>query len=449
MAAGAAGAGGPARASAGSAAAGRSQQAPSSRSGRDRRSDISSADSGGGNIPSAASATLLTPGGTEIPPSAARAAESAGGPEPAHALIPRWLYTGGAWSWRLIVIGVVGYFLLHFILKLQLVVLPFLGAMVFTALLRPMSRWLQQHGFSRLSATWLTFLISLIVVCGLGTLVVYRSIVEWHVLVNDLTATTEKARHWLASGPFHLKDTDLQDFQQKIVDTVNRHRGVVVNGIINGASIVGEAIAGMILAAFITFFLLYDGERIWRFVRAPLRPRTSERVDRAAGAAWHTLSGYIRGSVVIATIHAAVIAVSLFALGVPLIAPLAMLVFVTSFIPLIGVLIGGGLSVFVTLGTHGLTPALILLGILVVEHQVEGHLLQPFIMGRYVRIHPLAIALALTAGGVLQGIVGAIVAVPLVAMVHAAWPHLRESELTVTPEEPPPPGHVVVGGSAD
>jgi predicted PurR-regulated permease PerM len=397
-----------------------------------------SAPSGSAPSGSAPSATILS--------AAAHAPHGETAAEPAHALIPRWLYTGGAWSWRLIVIGVVAYYLLKFILRIELVVLPFLGAMVFTALLRPLSLRLQQHGFSRVLATWTTFLIALLVVLGIGTLVVYRSIVEWHTLVDELTTTTDKVRHWLSTGPFHLKNTDLKDIQQKLVDTLNQHRGAVVNDIINGASIVGEAIAGMILAAFITFFLLYDGERIWRFVRSPLRPRTAERVDRAARAAWTTLAGYIRGSVVIATIHAVVIAVSLLILGVPLIAPLALLVFVTSFIPLVGVLIGGGLSVFVTLGTQGLTAGIVLLVILVVEHQAEGHLLQPFIMGRYVRIHPLAIALALTTGGILQGIVGAIVAVPLVAMVHAAWPHLRESVLTVTPDEPPPPGHVLVGG---
>ncbi|HXR42009.1 MAG TPA: AI-2E family transporter [Acidothermaceae bacterium] len=395
-------------------------------------------------VPSAAAATILGPNAGKRVRTGAPAGETAA--EPAHALIPRWLYTGGAWSWRLIVIGIVAYYILHFLLKIELVVVPFLGAMVFTALLRPLSQRLQRRGFSRLLATWTTFLISLIIVLGLGTLVVYRSIAEWHTLVNDLSATTDKLRHWLSTGPLHLKNTDLKDLQQKLVDTLNQHRGVVVNDIISGASIVGEAIAGTILAAFITFFLLYDGERIWRFVRAPLRPRTAERMDRAAGAAWHTLAGYIRGSVVIALIHAVVMAVSLLILRVPLVAPLALLVFVTSFIPLIGVLIGGGLSVFVTLGTQGLTPGIILLAILVVEHQLEGHLLQPFIMGRYVRIHPLAIALALATGGILQGILGAIIAVPLVAMVHAAWPHLRESELTVTPDEPPPPGHVLVGG---
>lgn len=401
-------------------------------------------DSPGGQQPASATPRAATTGAASS--AAARAPHGETAAEPAKTLIPRWLYTGGAWSWRLIAIGIVAYFVLRFILRIQLVVVPFLGAMVFTALLRPMMLRLQRRGFSRLWATWTTFLLALIVVLGVGTLVIYRSIAEWHTLVSELSDTTDKVRHWLSTGPFHLKNTDLKDLQQRLVDTLNQHRGVVVNDIINGASIVGEAIAGMILAAFITFFLLYDGERIWRFVRAPLRPRTSERIDRAAHAAWTTLAGYIRGSVVIATIHAAVMAVALLILGVPLIAPLALLVFVTSFIPLVGVLIGGGLSVFVTLGTQGLTAGLVLLAILIVEHQAEGHLLQPFIMGRYVRIHPLAIALALTTGGILQGILGAIVAVPLVAMVHAAWPHFRQSDLTVTPDEPPPPGHVLVGG---
>jgi predicted PurR-regulated permease PerM len=134
-------------------------------------------------------------------------------------------------------------------------------------------------------------------------------------------------------------------------------------------------------------------------------------------------------------------------LGVPLVAPLTLLVFITSFVPLVGVLVGGGLAVFVTMGTQGVQAGVILLVILVVEHQLEGHFLQPIIMGRYVELHPLAIALALTAGTILEGVVGAIVAVPLVAMLHAAWPHLRESELIVAPDEPPPPGHVLIDPS--
>ena len=279
---------------------------------------------------------------------------------------------------------------------------------------------------------------------GVGTLVIYRATVEWHTLVKDLSATSDKVRHWLSTGPLHLKDQDLTDLQKKAVAQLNQHRGAIVNGVVNGASVLAEVLAGTILAAFITFFFLYDGERIWRFVTSPLRPRTAERVDRAALAGWNTLSGYIRGSVTIATIHGLAMGITLSVLGVPLVAPLTLLVFITSFVPLVGVLVGGGLAVFVTMGTQGVTAGIILLAVLVVEHQLEGHLLQPIIMGRYVSLHPLAIALALTVGTILEGVVGAIVAVPLVAVLHAAWPHLRESELVVAPDEPPPPGHVLV-----
>jgi predicted PurR-regulated permease PerM len=375
---------------------------------------------------------------------AAIAATKPTGPPPAQTLLPRWLVTAGAWSWRLIALGIVGYFLLMFLLRIEVVVLPILAALVFTALLRPLMMFFQRHGLSRLLSTWVAFLIAVLVVLGIGTLVVYRSTVEWHTLVKDLSATSEKFRHWLSTGPLHLKNQDLADLQQKAIAQLNQHRGAIVTTVVSGASVAVEFVAGVVLTAFITFFFLYDGERIWSFVTVPFRSRTAERVDRAALAAWTTLSGYIRGSVIIAMFHGLVMGITLSILGVPLVAPLTLVVFITSFVPLIGVLVGGGLAVFVTMGTQGVTPGLILLGVLIVEHQLEGHFLQPIIMGRSVSLHPLAIALALTVGSILEGVVGAIVAVPLVAMLHAAWPHLRESELVVAPDEPPPPGHVLV-----
>ena len=382
---------------------------------------------------------LITPSS----PSGSASAKPTGAP-PAQTVLPRWLVTGGAWSWRLIAIGIVGYYVVLFILVIQLAVLPFLGAMVFAALLRPLAARLQRIGLSRLLATWVTFLLATLVILGVGTLVVYRSTKEWHTLVHDTSATTDKLRHWLSTGPLHLKDQDLKNLQKKGLDQLNQHRGAIVSGVVSGASVAVEILAGLVLSAFISFFLIYDGERIWRFVSSPFRGRTAERVDRAALAAWNTLSGYIRGSLIIATIHGLIMGISLSVLGVPLVAPLTLLVFITSFVPLVGVLVGGGLAVFVTMGTQGVTAGIILFAILVVEHQLEGHLLQPIIMGRSVELHPLAIALALTVGTILQGVVGAIVAVPMVAMFHAAWPHLRESELVVAPDEPPPPGHVLV-----
>ena len=388
---------------------------------------------------------LITPtSGVSASAEAAIAATKAPGPPPAQTVLPRWLVTAGAWSWRLIALGIVGYFLLKFILRIQVVVLPILAALVFTALLRPLMMFFQRHGLSRLLSTWVAFLIALLVILGIGTLVVYRATVEWHTLVKDLSATSEKVRHWLSTGPLHLKNQNLADLQQKAVAQLNQHRGAIVNTVVSGASVAAEFAAGLVLTAFITFFFLYDGEGIWRFVTAPFRSRTAERVDRAALAAWTTLSGYIRGSVIIATFHGLIMGITLSILGVPLVAPLTLVVFITSFVPLIGVLVGGGLAVFVTMGTQGVTPGLILLGVLVVEHQLEGHFLQPIIMGRSVSLHPLAIALTLTVGSILEGVVGAIVAVPLAAMLHAAWPHLRESELVVAPDEPASPGHVLV-----
>ncbi|MBX6371905.1 MAG: AI-2E family transporter [Acidothermus sp.] len=367
--------------------------------------------------------------------------------------VPHWLRTAGAWSWRLLVSGIVAYFVLRFLVRVQIVVLPFLGAMVMTALLRPLCLRLERRGLPRLVATWATFLIALVVVFGVGAAVVYRTTVEWHTLVSDLSATADKVRHWLATGPLHLRSTNLKDYQQQIVDALKSHRGLLVSEVVSGASVAGEIGAGLILTAFTTFFLLYEGERIWQFLLLPLRPPTARRVDVAARAAWQTLSGYIRGSVLIASFHAVVMAISLLVLHVPLVAPLAVITFITSFIPLVGVLVGGGLSVFVTLGTQGLVAGIILLVILVVEHQVEGHLLQPFIMGRAVRLHPLAVALALAAGTVLGGIIGAIVAVPVLAMVKSAWPHLWAPRIDVpsdfVSEAAPRPGGEGPKGTAN
>lgn len=314
---------------------------------------------------------------------------------------------------------------------IQIVLLPLLAAIVFTALLRPLRLRLEGAGLGRLGATWLTFLTAIVVVAGVATFVAYFAHGQFHSFQNEFTNTVHKLRHYLVTGPFHLKESQLNKLGSQIGHWLSQHQATVVSSAVKGATVVGEFLAASILTAFITFFLLYDGERIWRWVTTPFGSRLGAKVDAAGAAAWITLSGYIRGSVLVATIHAVVIGVTLLILGVPLVAPLAVIVFVFSFLPLIGVLISGGLAVFVALGTKGLIAGIVVTVVLILEHQVEGHLLQPFIMGRYVRLHPLAIALVLSIGGVLGGIVGAIVAVPVAAVIHSAWPWLVTPELEV------------------
>src|SRR6185312_829533 len=165
------------------------------------------------------------------------------------------------------------------------------------------------------------------------------------------------------------------------------------------------------------FFLLKDGDRIWSWLISGLRPGARQRAGNAGAAAWSALVNYVRGTTVVAAIHAIFIGLALWLLGVPLLVPLIILVFLAAFVPLIGILLVGALAILVTLGTKGWLAAVILLAVFVLENQIESHLLQPLVVGRAVRLHPLAIILALAVGGVIAGIPGAIVAVPVVAVI--------------------------------
>ena len=197
---------------------------------------------------------------------------------------------------------------------------------------------------------------------------------------------------------------------------------------VTGGRIAAEFFGGLVLMLFVMFFLIKDGERIWAWLLGALRTQTARRVDRAGHAAWLAVVYYMRGTVAVAAIHAIVVGVVLSVMGVPLAFPLAVLVFLAAFVPLVGLLVAGALAILVTLATKGWVDAVILLGILIIEDQLEAHLLQPQVVGRAIRLHPLAVILALAVGGVLAGIAGAVVAVPIVAVITRAVPELRRRE---------------------
>jgi predicted PurR-regulated permease PerM len=188
---------------------------------------------------------------------------------------------------------------------------------------------------------------------------------------------------------------------------------------------------------FVTFFLVKDGDRIWNWLIGAMRTDTARRMDRAGHASWLVVVYYMRGTVVVAAIHAIVVGVALWIMGVPLALPLAVVVFVAAFVPLVGLLAAGALAIVVTLATKGWVDAVILLGILIIEDQLEAHLLQPQVVGKMIRLHPLAVILSLAAGGILAGIPGAVVAVPIVAVITRALPELRRSDPEdVSPGDP-------------
>jgi predicted PurR-regulated permease PerM len=337
--------------------------------------------------------------------------------------LPHSLVVGAAWSWRLLLMGVAVYAAVRVLVLLSLVVIPLVAALLLAALLRPVAELLQRRLPGPLSAL-LTLLISAVVLGGLGYLIGLRFARELPSLIEQLVGTVRRLRAALGGGG-GVGQFQLDQIEGTVINWLQRNQSQAVAYLTTGAGYLVEFATLTLLTLFITFFLLYDGERIWGWLRTPLPARESHRVDQAGRAAWGTITGYVRGTAVIATIHGIVIGFVVFLLGVPLALPLGVLVFVGSFIPFIGALVAGGLAILITFGTHGWLAALILLGVLIVESQLEVHLLQPLIVGRYVRLHPLAIGLSFAVGTVLAGIVGAIVAVPTAAVIHQAWPALR------------------------
>ena len=187
-----------------------------------------------------------------------------------------------------------------------------------------------------------------------------------------------------------------------------------------------EVVTGILLTLLLSIILLSDGDRMWRWLVTRLPATAHARAIRAGAPAWARLSGWVRGTVVVAAFHAVVVAITLIILGVPLVAPLAVVVFLGSFIPLVGAVLSGTLAVLVTFAAQGFTSAILLIVVLLIDNQIEAHVLQPFLVGRYVRLHPFVVAVVITAGALIGGLPGALLAVPFTAAAYAALTNLAD-----------------------
>jgi predicted PurR-regulated permease PerM len=347
---------------------------------------------------------------------------------PEQSRVPSWLATGAAWSWRLLLLAAAIYLISRVLGILYIVVLPCTAAILLTALLQPLASRLRRAGLPNLAATWCTLLIAAAVLGGIVMLVTNRVSADYPVLVSETKHTVTEVESWLARAPFHIKSSDVKKALNNIPSYLSKHKTLVEGTVVTGGKIAAEFFGGLVLMLFVTFFLLKDGERIWNWLIGAMRPQTARRMDRAGHAGWLAVVYYVRGTVAVAAIHAIVIGLALWIMGAPLVIPLAVLVFLAAFVPLVGLLFAGALALLVTLAAKGWVDAVILLCVLVVEDQLEGHLFQPQVVGRVIRLHPLAIILSLAVGGVLAGIPGAVVAVPIVAVITRAVPELRRSD---------------------
>jgi len=325
-----------------------------------------------------------------------------------------------AWSWRLLIIAVAAWVLLQFLMRLGVVIVPAALALMLTALLVPAVDFLDRRGAPRGGAVALVLICGLALVGSILAFVITQFADGLPDLADQVTRSIDSARQWLISGPLHLRPDQINHFGDTAIQTIRDHQQELTSGALSTAGTVTEIVTGALLALFTLIFLLLGGRNIWRYLTQMAPATARQRVSDAGAAGFHSLTGYVRATSVVALVDAVGIGTGLAIMGIPLALPLASLVFLGAFIPLVGAVLSGFVAVVVALLAKGFVYALITLGLIIAVMQLEAHVLQPLVMGRAVSIHPLAVVLGIAAGGVLAGVVGALLAVPTIAFINSA-----------------------------
>ncbi|MFE3409261.1 AI-2E family transporter [Streptomyces mirabilis] len=328
-------------------------------------------------------------------------------------------------GWRLLVLAGTLWVLMRVISAVQLVVLAFVAALLITALLQPTVARLKRVGFPRGLATALTAILGFVIMGLVGWFVVWQVQENIDNLSNQIQDGIDELRKWLLNSPFHVTDKQINEIAKNLRDAIGANTDQITSAGLEGVTVIVEALTGILLTMFSTLFLLYDGKRIWEWTLKLVPAAARPGVAGAGPRAWRTLTAYVRGTVIVALIDAIFIGLGIYFLNVPMAVPLAVFIFLFAFIPLVGAVMSGALAVVVAVVTQGVFTALMTLLVVLAVQQIEGHVLQPFILGRAVRVHPLAVVLSVAAGGLVAGIGGAVVAVPLVAVTNTVVGYLR------------------------
>ncbi|MCX4545568.1 AI-2E family transporter [Streptomyces sp. NBC_01565] len=334
------------------------------------------------------------------------------------------LRTAAAYAWRLLVVGAAVYAVFAALGKFhEIAIAVFLGLVV-TAMLRPVADLLARF-LPRPLAVACALIGSIFLVLGGLALVGQAVAGEWSSLVTEFRDGLGRIQRWLEKPPFRLDPEVLTDLRSKVGDYVSSHRTSLLSTAVSGAGRVVAVFTVAALALFCSVFFIHSGDRQWSWFCAQLPPRAADRLSVAGTAAWRTFTGYTHGIVLVAATNAILVGIALFLLGVPLAVPLALLEFFATFIPLIGSPIALAVATVVALAAQGPLVAALVLCLIVLIGQVEGHLLHPLVMSWAVRLHPVVVALSVIAGAIAAGVVGALVAVPFVSVLWSVRQALR------------------------
>ncbi|MGI9084156.1 MAG: AI-2E family transporter [Aeromicrobium sp.] len=354
--------------------------------------------------------------------------------------VPVGVEIAAGWAWRLLLIAAAGGIVIWLLRYFSEVTVPIAVAVLGTALTIGAVDWLVEHKVPRLLATFIVVLTMLLAFTGMLALVGQQLSTQVDDLKANVVEGISQVQDWARTGPLALSDAQLESWIDEAKATISTTDSSVLTRISAVGTTITHVVAGFFIALFSAFFFLYEGNRIWGWIVALFPRAARERVNSSGQTAWRSLTAFVRATVIVALIDAMGIAFAAWALGVPLTLAIGVLVFMGAFVPIIGALISGMVAVLVALVAQGPWTALFMLLAVIAVQQLESHVLQPFLMGQFVAVHPLAIIIAIAAGVVVAGVVGALIAVPLAACLNGVVRHLAEDarEFQADPDELPP-----------
>jgi predicted PurR-regulated permease PerM len=341
------------------------------------------------------------------------------------AQVPWGVDLAAAWSWRLLIITAavlgVSWVLAYF----AVITLPLVVALLITALAAPIVRGLARFGVPRALSSAVVVIGGIALVVGLLTFVGNQVASGATDLADQVVRGLGEIRRWLKEGPIDASDSQINDWiataQKSITE---RSKKIEVAQVTEFGTAIGHVLAGFFIVLFSTFFFLSDGHRIWGWIVRVFPRAARENVDSSGRVAWISLTQFVRATVIVALVDAGGIMLGAAILGLPLVLPIGVLVFLGAFVPMVGAAVAGLVATLVALVTVGPVHALIMLGVVIAVQQLEGHVLQPLVMGRFVSVHPLGVIVAIGCGVIVAGVAGALIAVPLAAVGNAVVTHL-------------------------
>ncbi len=334
--------------------------------------------------------------------------------------VPPALALATGLAWRGLLLAAATAVLFWVVAQLSLLVVPVVIALILSALLSPAARQIRRvPRMPRGVATGVVVVGGLALFGGILWGVVAAFLAGLPDLSTQLGQSLVAAQEWLANGPLHLDDVRVASFTTELVNTLQRNQTELATNVVGAVGTAGEAATEMLLTLFVLTFFVHDGPKIWRFLLAAIPRPARRRTDIAGRRAFASLVGYTRAIVVVAAVDAITAGIGLWLIGVPLAVPLATLIFFGAFVPTVGAIVTGFVAVLIALVTGGWVDALLVVALLVAVQNIEGYVLQPLLLGRSVKLHPLAVVLPIAGGLIVAGIPGALLAVPLVTLADA------------------------------